>query len=86
MRTLRLLTWLTQLGMSVVAPLVVCVWAAVFLRGYFNLGDWVVLVGVVFGIGSALSGFRNSLYLMRREAEAGDKEKDPPPTAFNDHI
>ena len=85
MRTMRLLTWLTQLGMSVVAPLVLCIWLGVFLRGQFGLGDWVVFLGVLMGAGSAFSGFKHSLQLMRREAEA-DKKKGPPPVSYNDHI
>ncbi len=85
MKTMRLLTWLTQLGMSVVAPLVLCIWLGVFLRDQFGF-DWAMVVCIVFGIGSALSGFRHSLHLMRREAETGEDEKGPPPVSFNDHI
>ena len=88
MRTFRLLAWFTQLGFSVAAPLVLCIWGAVYLQGRFGLGGWVVPAGVLLGAGGAVSGFRNSLAAMRREAESEEKEKDEkkePPVSFNDH-
>ena len=40
------LVWVTQLGLSVAAPPVLCIFAAVWLRGRFELGGWVVALGV----------------------------------------
>lgn len=85
MRTFRLLTWFTQLGLSVVTPLLLCIWGAVYLKGRFQLGGWIILAGVCLGLGGAVSGFRNSLAAMRREAEAEQQEKREPPVSFNDH-
>ena len=85
MRTIRMLTWFTQLGLSAATPLVVFILAAVWLRDRFQLGDWVVWVGVLLGVYGAISGFRYVVAAMRREAEAEAKEKPAPPTSFNDH-
>jgi len=85
MRTFRLLTWFTQLGLSVVTPLLLCIWGAAYLKARFQLGEWIILLGVCLGLGGAVSGFRNSLATMRREAEADQREKKEPPVSFNDH-
>lgn len=84
MKGLGSLVWLTRLGISVAAPLALCVWGAVWLRGYFRLGVWVILVGTVLGLYLAVDGLRNSLKLMERMSR---KKQDPqPPTvSFNDH-
>ena len=87
MKSLRLLVWFTQLAFSAVGPLVLCIMGAVWLRERFQLGGWVILLGVLFGFGGAVSGFCNSLSAMKREGEAedGDKRKEPP-VSFNDHV
>ncbi len=42
MRTVRELVWLTQLGFSIVCPLVLCLFGAIWLRDRFGLGNWVL--------------------------------------------
>jgi hypothetical protein len=82
MKDLHLLIWLTQLGLSTVAPLTGCVLLAVWLHKQFHWGGWVIWVGAILGFIMAIDGFRNSLKLMSRLS--GDK-KEPPPPAFNEH-
>jgi len=83
MKNANLLIWLTQLGISVAAPLGGFIWLAVFLRQRFDLGVWVVLAGVFVGIVCAIDGLRVSLRAMERMAK--DKKEEPPPVSFNDH-
>ncbi len=40
----------TQLGLSLVTPLILLVLLAFWLRKTFSLGDWVVLVGLALGL------------------------------------
>ena len=84
MKHINLLIWLTQLGISVAAPLGGFIWLGVFLRQRFDLGIWVVLVGVFLGIVCAIDGLRVSLRAMERMAK-DKKENEPPPVSFNDH-
>lgn len=84
MKELTLLVWLTQLGISVVAPLVGFVLLAVWLRGSLGWGNWVIWVGTILGIVCAVDGLLNSLKSMDRLAKKG-KEQSPPPISFNDH-
>ena len=83
MRDLSLLVWLTQLGLSTVSPLAVCVLVSVWLRQQYELGSWVIWVGAIVGSVLAVDGFRTSMKLMSRLS--GKKDKEKPPVAFNDH-
>ena len=83
MKDLSLLVWLTQLGFSTVAPLVVCVLLSVWLRQQFALGSWVIWLGAILGFILALDGFRSSIKLMSRLPKKQDAPE--PPIAFNDH-
>ena len=46
MKNVNLLIWLAQLGISVAAPLGGFIWLGIWLRQRFDMGIWVVLVGI----------------------------------------
>lgn len=77
MRDLKMLVWLTQLGLSIALPPAGFVWLAVWLRGRFSLGNWVIFVGIVLGIAGAVDGFRSSLKAMQM-MERQNKENGLP--------
>ena len=85
MKNLNMLVWLTQLGLSVAGPLVGFILLALWLRQRFDLGIWVVLVGIGLGFFCAVNGFRNSLKIMERLGRDEKKDDTPPPVSFNDH-
>ncbi len=79
---LKNIVWLTQLGLSVAAPLLVSVLGSVWLRGHFGLGNWIVALGAVLGVGASFASLWHNLKAMERQA----KEDDPDPGAnFNGH-
>ena len=83
MKNLGLLTWISQLALSVVVPLIGFIWLGVWLRNRFAFGIWIVIVCVVFGLVFAFDGLRYSLKLMERLVK-----KDPdqsPKISFNEH-
>ena len=84
MKELTLLTWLTQLGLSVALPLAGFILLALWLRNQFGWGDWVLWVGVILGLVSAIDGLRQSLKMLARltRKKSGDT---PPPVSYNDH-
>ena len=80
----RLLIWLSQLGISVAAPLGGLIWLGVWLRQRFDWGVWVVLLCIFLGLVCAADGLRVSLKAMERMS--GDKkDADPPSVSFNNH-
>lgn len=84
MKDLSLIIWLTQLGYSVAFPLAGFTLLAVWLQRKFDLGIWVVLVGISLGLICAIDGFRNSLKVIGQLSKK-QKDEDPPPVSFNDH-
>lgn len=84
MKDVNLLVWLTQLGLSVAIPLAVFLGGALWLHNSRGWGSWVIWVGLMIGLSSAVSGFRQSLKAMEQMSRHRDK-KDPPPISFNEH-
>lgn len=82
MKDLNLIVWLTQLGLSTALPLAGFILLALWLRNSFGWGNWVLWVGIIAGLVSAVDGFRTSLKAMSRISK--DKREDPP-LSFNDH-
>lgn len=83
MKDMKLLIWLTQLGLSVAVPLGGFILLAVWLQNRFGWGKWVVVVGVVLGVICAAEGMMSSFKAMKRMSEK--KEEEKPPISFNDH-
>ena len=84
MKFLSLLMWVGQFGLSSIFPTVFFLLAAVWLRGRFGLGMWIVAVFGVLGVLTSISSARSCLRSMRKAAEeaAGKKQH---PISFNDH-
>ena len=84
MKNVNLLVWLTQLGISVAFPLAGFILLALWLRERFDLGVWVLVVGIVLAVAGAVDGLRSSLKAMEQLSK--DKEPpQPPPVSFNSH-
>ncbi len=79
---LKNIVWLTQLGLGIAAPVVLCVLGSVWLRDRFGLGGWVVAVGVLLGVGGAFASLWQNLREMDRQARADDRDAG---TGFNEH-
>lgn len=85
MKDLQMLVWLSQVGISVAAPLAVFVFCAVWLRERFGLGMWIIWLGLGLGVICAVSGFCQCLQLMERLSKRNDKQDPKPPVGFNQH-
>lgn len=83
MKNLNLLIWLTQLGLSTALPPAAFCILGVLLHRHRGWGIWTVWAGIVLGLICAVRGFRHSLKLMERMAEAAPQGK--PSASFNDH-
>ena len=83
LKDISLLVWLTQLGLSVAVPPAVCILLARRLQDSYGWGEWVLWVGIVFGVLLALDGLLVSLRTLFRLTKP--KDKDEPPVSFNDH-
>ena len=84
MKDLTLIAWLTQLGLSVSLPMAGFILLAAWLRNNLGWGEWVLYVGIGFGLIMAIDGFLTSLKNLARLTR-NKKEDTPPPVSFNDH-
>ena len=50
---------ITQFGLSVIIPIVLCTVGAVWLKDRFSLGEWVVIAGILVGVGSGFCSMYN---------------------------
>ena len=82
MKDLSLLTWFTQLGLSVAIPPAMLIFSAVWLRNRFGWGQWILWVAILLGIYCAVTGFVFSLRTLSRMAKTKEKEDV---ISFNDH-
>lgn len=81
-----MLVWITQLGVSVAAPLAGFSLLGLWLRSRFSLGVWVMLACIFLGLICAVQGLRSSLQILERMDRQNEKRSRPtPPVSFNDH-
>ena len=64
---LQNLSWLTQLGLSLAAPPVLCLLGAGWLARRFSLGPWVYFAAIVLGLGAVACTFAEFVKLFRRK-------------------
>ena len=82
-KELSLLIWLPQFGISVVFPLIGFIMLAVWLHDHWGWGQWVIWVGVLFGLITAAVGVRDTIKAMALTDKKKDQE--PPAISFNNH-
>ena len=84
MKTLTLLLWVTQFGLSVLFPLCSFLLLAAWLQKNYGLGMWIVPLLGTLGLLTSLSTARSCMRSLRKDAEDAGRDSKPPP-AFNDH-
>jgi len=78
---MRQLTMLSQIGLSLTVPLLICILLCSWLCNRFSLAGWIYLPGFFFGLGgSAMTAYKVYLAIMKQE-----KKRKPSGTAFNEH-
>ena len=66
------LALLTQLGISVAAPPLLCLYLADWLRDQFSLGIWIMAVELVLGIGGGVTSVYRFWLMIRKRFEGKD--------------
>ena len=84
MKTLSLILWVTQFGLSVLFPLCLFLYLGFWLQTRFELGIWVMALCGVVGFLTSVSTAKSCLRsLLKARDEAASQKK--PPVSFNDH-
>lgn len=79
---LRQISMLSQLGISLVVPILICVLFCSWLTTSRGVGGWVFIPGMIFGLGASfMTGYK--FYLSEINRQKKDKTKHP--VSFNRH-
>ena len=79
---LRGISYLTQVGLSLATPIVLCLLGAYWLQERFDTGSWMMLAGLVIGLISGLINLWNFFKFVEKKAlrstdnEAGTQPDD----------
>lgn len=65
------LLYLTQFGLNLALPPILFLWLGNWLKGKFDLGNWVMILALVLGIGTMLN---NLLVFLQQFARRAKKE------------
>ena len=84
MKTLSLLLWVTQFGLSVLFPLCFFLLLAAWLQKRYQLGMWIVIVLGILGLLTSVSTAKSCIRSLLKDTEAAS-DSPKPPLAFNDH-
>ena len=68
--------WITQLGVSLALPLVLCVGLARWLCSSYHWPQWVMLPAIVLGLCGAAGGFFNFYRTIKRYGKPAEKRKE----------
>lgn len=76
-KSLSVWHWLAlagQLGFALITPIILCTVTAYWLSRRFALGGWIVIVGILIGLGGAAVSFVQVARLMQRAARKREDE------------
>lgn len=78
------ITLISQFGLSLVTPLLICLFLCVFLCNKTGVGAWIYIPGFILGLGSSAASF----YKLYQTVVSGEKknEKNKVRASFNRHI
>ena len=79
-KIMRGLSYLSQFGLSLAAPLLICLFVCSWLVRRFSVGAWIFVPGLILGLGA--SGCTAWKFFRSVMKDANQKHF---PTAFNDH-
>lgn len=73
------LIYLTQFGLNLALPPILCLWLASWLQEKYQLGAWVMIAGLVLGLGTMISSLVEFFRKFARRA----KQETPERCSYN---
>lgn len=76
-KALKYFTYFTQIGLAMAVPILLSIWFCKFLQEKFQLGNWILLIGIVFGVGTAFTNLIKTLQstLLKPIREKDEKDE-----------
>ena len=77
---LRGISYLTQVGLSLATPIILCLLAAHWLQARFGMGSWLMLAGLLIGLVSGLMNLWSFFKMVEKKAlRSSDDERGTQP-------
>lgn len=70
----KYLSFMSQIGLSMIIPLAIWIFIAVLLQRKFGLGSWVLIVGILLGVYNAACSFFKLLSVGQKDADKSEKK------------
>lgn len=70
---LTALAMITQFGLSVITPILLCTLGSLWLKNKFALGNFTVIIGIIIGIGAGIMSMINMIRRMNDIVKKEDK-------------
>lgn len=68
---------ITQLGLTIVIPIFMCIFASMYIRDRWNLGNGIVIIGIGLGISAGMLNLFKMAKRSIKEANAQRGKYDP---------
>lgn len=72
--SLKNIGMISQLALSLLTPCFLCIIACSWLKNKFGLGEWVIIVGILFGLASGFVSVATFVKSAMRDAEKSQQE------------
>ncbi len=72
---MRAAAHLTQFGLSMVSPIILCLIFALWLKNTFNIGSWVILVAILLGAAASCMTMFKFMNTVKKEMEDRDNDE-----------
>ena len=83
---LRNLSLLSQMGISLAAPLLLCLFLCSWLNSHFMIGGWIYIPGFIMGLGgSFMTAYKLYLVIMKEQKTTKKKNREHE-RSFNRHV
>ena len=77
-RHMRAAAHLTQFGLNMVSPIILCLIAALWIKNTFNTGNWVAIVAIILGVSASVLNMFSFIKAVKKEmgGEHNDKKRE----------
>lgn len=69
---IKALSYITQLGMNIVTPIILCIIISIYIKNKFRLSNYVVVFGIIIGCGAGFMSLINFIKYVAKENSKKD--------------
>ena len=71
-KIVKSLAWITQFGLCMITPLLLCIFIADFIKTKFDVGGWIMIAAITIGIGGSFMSLLNFIKMVKKSSGNSD--------------